>query len=304
MDKMAKTPTHEWLAGLDQATRAQTPPPYQKIDAGPKDPDAPSAPQSAKAKSFLEDLPGSDDPALSKMGGPDGSGKSGPNAALDEARDAALASQFGHLFEATTSAALTFLSHLSQRLGAIPPGLRLEQLVALDASLTKLDKLGASSLRPVERSSLFLTPQSAEIAEENGIEKPPKPSWSDQVDMTRSYGSGLYASMAAEGASVDSEGLDPALQILARAASRAYLIDSMPPDERASFDSAVDAGYRSSTKLAASVGLATMGFGLPAVGVALAGIGEKIHAQRVQDVLLEQAQARIDLDSPAPPQPW
>ena len=77
--------------------------------------------------------------------------------------------------------ALYFLNRLQARIGAIPSGLSIEQLYVLDHSVRKLDDSGPASLAKTEKDALFLTPQTAEIANDHGIKNPDPAEWKGKL---------------------------------------------------------------------------------------------------------------------------
>lgn len=77
--------------------------------------------------------------------------------------------------------ALYFLSRLQARVGSIPSGLSIEQLFVLDHSIRKLDDSGPASLAKTEKDALFLTPQTAEIANDHGIKNPDPAEWKGKL---------------------------------------------------------------------------------------------------------------------------
>ena len=73
----------------------------------------------------------------------------------------------------TKEQTIEILKRLQGRLGGVPSGLTFEQLDFLDQTLQRLDQNGAATLGPTEQAVLYLCPQTASIAQENGIPMPP-----------------------------------------------------------------------------------------------------------------------------------
>ena len=67
---------------------------------------------------------------------------------------------------------LEILNRLMGRLGGVPAGFSLEELGFLEQTLQRLDQSGPETLGPAECSFLYACPQTASIAQENGIPFP------------------------------------------------------------------------------------------------------------------------------------